>query len=203
MLLKCCTQYISKFGKLSSGYRTGKGQFSFQFQGRAMPKNVQTTAQLYSFHMLVRLCSKSFKLGFSITWTENFQMYKLDLEKAEEPEIKLPTFIGSLRKQGNSRKTSTSASLTTLKPLTVWITTNYGKFLKRWEYQTTSPVSWETCMWVKKQKLELDMEQLTGSTLGKEYFKAGILSPCLFNLYAEYIMWNAGLDESQAGIKIV
>ena len=57
-------------------------------------------------------------------------------------------------------------------------------------------------MWVKKQKLELDMEQLTGSTLGKEYFKAGILSPCLFNLYAEYIMQNTGLDEAQAGIKI-
>ena len=150
MLLKCCTQYVSKFGKLSSGHRTGKGQFSFQSQGRAMSKNVQTIAQLYSFHMLVRLCSKSFKMGFSSTWTENFQMYKLDLEKAEEPEIKLPTFIGSLRKQGNSRKTSTSASSTTLKPLTVWITTNYRKFVKRWEYQTTSPVSWETCMWVKK-----------------------------------------------------
>ena len=77
---------------------------------------------------------------------------------------KLITFIGTWRKQ---RKTSTSASLTTLKPLTVWITTNCGKFLKRWEYQTTSPVSWETCMWVKKQQLELGMEQCTGSKLGK------------------------------------
>ena len=57
-------------------------------------------------------------------------MYKLDLEKAEEPEIKLPTSVGSYKKEENSRKTSTSASLTTLKPLTVWITTNCGKFLK-------------------------------------------------------------------------
>ena len=65
-LLKCCTQYARKFGKLSSGHRTGKGQFSFQSQ-RAMPKNVQTTVQLHSFHMLTRLCSKSFKLGFSST----------------------------------------------------------------------------------------------------------------------------------------
>ena len=73
--------------------------------------------------------------------TENIQMYKLGLEKAEEPEIELPTFAESQRKQENSRKTSTSASLTTLKPLTVWITTNCGKFLKRWEYQTTVPVS--------------------------------------------------------------
>ena len=62
-------------------------------------------------------------------------MYKLDLEKAKEPEIKLPTFIGSQKKEGNSRKTSISASLTKLKPLPVWITTNCGKFLKRWEYQ--------------------------------------------------------------------
>ena len=62
--------------------------------------------------------------------------------------------------------------------------------------------SWETYMQVKKQQLELDMEQQTGSKLGKEYVKAGILSPCLFNLYAEYIMWNARLDEAQAGIKI-
>ena len=66
MLLNCCTQSVSKFGKLSGGQlRTRKGQFSFQFQRRAMPKNVQTTVQLCSFHMLVRLCSKSFKPGFS------------------------------------------------------------------------------------------------------------------------------------------
>jgi len=62
---------------------------------------------------------------------------KLDLEKAEEPEIKLPTSVGSLKKQESSRKTSTSALLTMPKPLTMWITRNCGKFLKRWEYQTT------------------------------------------------------------------
>ena len=99
MLLKCCTQYASKFGKLSSGHRIGKGQFSFQSQRKAMPKNVQTMAQLHSFHMLARLCSKSFKLGFSSTLTENFQMYQLDLEKAEEPEIKLPTSTGSQQRR--------------------------------------------------------------------------------------------------------
>ena len=71
MLLKCCTQYVSNFGKLSSGHRTRKGQFSFQTQSMALPKNVQTTVQSCSFHMLVRLCSKSFKLGFTSTWTKN------------------------------------------------------------------------------------------------------------------------------------
>ena len=95
-------------------------------------------------------------------------MFKL-LEKAEEPEITLPLSIGSLKKHKSSRKTSTSALLTTPKPLTVWITTNYGKFFKRWEYQTTWPASWEIYMQVKKQQLELDMEQHTGSKLGKEY----------------------------------
>ena len=130
MLWKYCNRYVRKFGKLSSGHRTGKGQFSFQSQRTAMPKNVQTAIQLSSFHMLARLYSKSFELDFSDTWTKNFQTYKLDFKKVEEPEIKWLTFIGLWRKQRNSRKTSTSASLTTLKPLTVCITTNW-KILKR------------------------------------------------------------------------
>ena len=162
-LFKCHTQYVSKFGKLSSGHRTVKGQFSFQFQRRVMPKNAQTTIQLCSFHMLVRLCSKSFTLGLNSMWTENFQTYKLNLEKAEELEIKLSSSIGSLQKQKSFRKTSTSVLLTTPKPLTVWIIRNCGKFFKRWEYQTTWPASWETCEQVRKQQLELDMEQQTGS----------------------------------------
>ena len=98
-------------------------------------------------------------------------MFKLDLEKAEEQEIKLLTSVGSLKKQENSRKTSTSALLTTPNPLTVWITINCGKFRKRWEYQTTQPASWEICLQVKKQQLELDTEQQTDSKLGKEYIK--------------------------------
>ena len=115
--------------------------------------------------------------GFSSTWTVSFQVFQLDLEKAEEPEIKLPIPIGSLEKQESSRKTSISAFLTMPKPLTVWITTNCGKFLKRWEYQTTWPASWEICMQVKKQQLELDVEQQTGSKLGKEYIKAAYCHP--------------------------
>ena len=129
MVLKFCTQYASKFGKLSIGHRAGKSRFSSHSQRRAKPKNVQTTKQLCLFHMQTRLCSKSFKLDFNSIRAENFQMYMLNLEKAEEPEIRLPTFIGSQKKQGNSRKTATSASLNTLKPLTVWITTNW-KILK-------------------------------------------------------------------------
>ena len=75
----------------ATAHRTGKGQFSLQSQRKAMPKTVQTTAQL---HILATYCSKSFKLGFNSTLTENFQ-YMLGLEKSEEPEIKLPTSVGS------------------------------------------------------------------------------------------------------------
>ena len=190
----CCTQYASKFGKLSSGHRTGKGQFSFQSQRKAMPKNAQTTAQLHSSDTLVKWCSKFSKQGFNNMWTMNFQIFKLDLEKAEEPAIKLPTSIGSLKKQDSSRKTSTFVWLTMSKPLTVWITTNCGKFWKRWEYQTTWPASWETSMQVKNQQIELVLETTDWFQTGKGVRQGCILSPCLFNFYAEYIMRNSGLE---------
>src|SRR5574337_167043 len=98
-------------------------------------------------------------------------MFKLDLEKAEEPEIKLPTSIGSLKKQESSRKTSTTALLTMPKPLTVWITTNW-KICK--EMGTPDHL---TCLLrnlyaVMKQQLEPDMDQQTGYKLGKEYLRA-------------------------------
>ena len=120
-------------------------------------------------------------------WTVNFHMFKVDLEKAEEPEIKLPTSIVSSKKWDSSRKTS--ALLTMPEPLTMWITTNCGKFFKRWEYQTTWPASWEICMQVKKQQLELDMEQQTGSKLGKEYLKAVYCHPAYLT-YMQSISWE-------------
>ena len=83
--------------------------------------------------------------------------------KADEPKIKLPTSAWSLKKQECSRKTSISVLLTMPMPLTVWIAINCGKLWKRWEYQTTWSTSWETYMQVRKQQLELDMDQQTGS----------------------------------------
>ena len=161
-----------------------------------MPKNAQITTQLHSSHTLVKQCSKFSKPGFNSMWTVNFQMFKLDLEKAKEPEIKLPTPAGSSKKPESSRKTSTSALLTMPKPLTVRITTNSGKFIMTWEYQTTWPASWELCMQVRKQQLELDMEQQTGSKLGKEYVKAIYCHPAYLTYMQSTSMWNAGLDEA-------
>ena len=109
----------------------------------------------------------------------------------------LSMFVGPWRKQWNSRKTSTSASLTMLKPLTAWITTNCGKFWKRWEYQTTLPAFWEICMQVKKQQLELDMEQRTVSKLGKEYVKTMYFHPAYLTYMQSTSCEMSGLSTSQ------
>ena len=163
MLWKCCAQYASKFGKFSSGHRTGKGQFLFQPQRKAMPKKAQTTTQIALISHASKIMLKILQARLQQYMNHELPVFKLDLEKAEEPEITLLTSVGSPKKQESSRKTSTSALLTMPKPLTVWITTNCGKFWKRWAYQTTWPASWEICMQVKKQQLELDMEHQTGS----------------------------------------
>ena len=131
----------------------------------------------------------------------NFQTFKLVLEKAEEPEIKLPTSAGSLKKQENSRKTSISALLTMPKPLTAWITINW-KILK--EMGTPDHLTYFLRNLYAGQ--EATVRTGHGTTdwfqIGKGVCQGCILSPCLFNIYAEYIMRNAGLEEEQAGIKI-
>ena len=124
MLCKCCTQYASKFGKLNSDHRTGKGQFSFQSQRKAMPKNAQTTAQLHSSHTLVMLKILQARLQQYV----NHELPDVQAGFRKGRGTKLPTSAGSSKKQESSRKTSISASLTMPKPLTVWATTNCGNF---------------------------------------------------------------------------
>ena len=127
-------------------------------------------------------------------------MFKLDLEKAEEPEIKLPAYVGSLIKQESSRKASTTL-VTMPKPLTVWITINYGKFLELWipDHLTcllrNLYAGWEST--VRSGDGTIDR-----FWIGKGVCQGCILSPWLFILYAEYFMRNVGLVEAQAGIKI-
>ena len=129
----------------------------------------------------------------------NFQMFKLVLEKAEEPEMKLPTSSGSLKKHESSRKTSTSALLTMPEPLTVWITIN-------WKVLKDMGIPNHLTFLLRNLYAGQEATVLHGTTdwfqIGKGVRQGCILSPCLFNLCAEYIMRNAGLDEAQAGIKI-
>ena len=138
--------------------------------------------------------------GYKEKHYEQDYSIKLDLEKAEEPEIKLPTSAGSLKKHETSRKTS--ALLTMPKPLTVWITTNW-KILQEME------ISDHLICLLRNLYAgqEATVSTAHGSTdcfqIRKGVCQGCILSPCLFNLYAEYIMKNTGLDEAEAGIKIV
>ena len=114
----------------------------------------------------------------------------------------MPTSVGSSKMQESSRKTSISALLTMPKPLTVWITINCGKFWKRWEYQTTWLVSWEICLQVKKQQLELDMKQQTGSKQEKEYIKAVYCHPAYLTYMQSTSCKMPGWMNQKVGIKI-
>ena len=161
MLWECCTQYASKSGKLSNGHRTRKGHF------HSNPKERQYQRMFKLPHNITHLTSwqsnaKFSKPGFNSTWTKNVQMFKLDLEKAEEPEISFPTSTEPSEKQESSRKTSTSALLTMPMPLTVWIKTNW-KILQEMGIPDHLTPFWEIRMQVKKQQLEPDVEQQTGS----------------------------------------
>ena len=128
------------------------------------------------------------------------QMLKLVLEKAEEPEIKLPTSIRLSKKQESSRKTFISALLTMPKPLIVWVTTN-------WKILQEMGIPDLTCLLRNLYAGQETTVRIGHGTadwfqIGKEIHQDCILSLCLFNLYAEYITGNTGLDEAKAGIKI-
>ena len=130
----------------------------------------------------------------------NFQMFKMVLEKVEDPEVKLPTSARSSKKQENSRETSISALLTMSKPLTMWIPTHW-KILK-----TMGIPDHLTCLLrnlYAGQEAIVRTEHKTTDwfQIGKGVHQGCMLSPCLFNVYAEYIMRNAGLEEAQAWLQ--
>ena len=180
---------------------TGKDQFSFQSQRKAMLKNAQTTAQLHSSHRLVKEFSIFSKPGFSNAWTVNFQMFKLVLEKAEEPETKLPTSAGSSKKQEFQKNI-------------YFCFIDYAKAFdcvdhnKLWNsLKEMGILDHLTCLLKDLYAgQEATVRTRPGTTdwfqIGKGVRQGYILSPCLFNLYAEYLMRNAGLEEAPSGIKI-
>ena len=149
MLWKCCTQSASKSGKLCSGHRP---QEKVSFHSNPKERQCQRVFKLHNY-CTTAFISHTNKVRFQILQARFQQYVKWELldvqarfRKGEGSRNQILASIGSQKMQGNSRKTSTSVSLTMLKPLTVWITANCGKFFKRWEYQTTLPASWETCV---------------------------------------------------------
>ena len=189
MLLKCCIQYISKFGKPSSSHRTGEGQFSSQFQRSSVLNNAQTKGQFCSLPILVKLCSKSFKLASVVLESRTSRCTTLVQKRQRNQRSNCRCPLDHRESKGIPDKNTYFCFIDYAKAFDCVDTTNCGKLLKRQESQTILPVSSEASMQVQKQQLEPDMKQLTGSKLRKEYSKALYCQLCLFNLsYAEYIM---------------
>ena len=196
MLWKCCTQYASTFGKLSSGHRTGKGQFSFQSQRKAMPKNVQTTTQLYSSHMLAKWCSNFSKPGFKSTWTMNFQDVQTGFRKGRGTRDQIVKICWTIKK---ARKFQKNIYFCLIDYTKAFDCVDHNKLWKI--LQEMGIPDRLTCL---LRNLCAGQEAIVitrhGTTdwflIGKGVGQGCILSLCLFNLYAEYIMRNAGLDEA-------
>ena len=176
MLWTCCTQYASKFGKQQWPHDWKRLVFI------PIPKKGNTKE--CSNYSTAALISQASKVMIKILQAR-FQQYvnhelpdvQAGFRKGRGTRDQIANSTGSSKKQESSRKISTSVLLTMPKPLTVWITTNCGKFFKRWEYQTSWPASWDICMQVEMQQLEMDMEQQTGSKLGKESVKVVYCHP--------------------------
>ena len=153
ILWQCCIQYVRKFGNLRSGHRTGKGQFSFQSQ-----KGNATECSYYHTIVLISHASKIVLKILQAGLQEYMEQELTDVQagfrngRGTRDQVANTCWIIEKKKPENSRKTSTFASLTMLKSLTMWITTNCGTFIKRWRYQTTLCASWESCMEVKRQQ---------------------------------------------------
>ena len=150
MLLKCCTQYASQFGKPSNGHRSGNGQFSFQSQRKAMPKNAQTTCTiaLISHARRVMLKILQARLQQYINW--EIPDVQAGFRKGRGTRYQIDNIHWLIENTREFQKDIYFCFIDYAEVF-VWITTNCGKFWKRWEYQTTWPASWEIGMHVKKQ----------------------------------------------------
>ena len=169
MLWKCCTQYASKFGKLSSGHRTGKGQFSFQSERKSMPKNAQTTAQLHSSHTRVRhdWSDLAAAAAAAAAHASKIMLKILQARLQQHVNRELPDVQSALRKGRGTRDQIANirwiikkarefqeniyfCPIDYAKAFDCGITINCGKFWKRWEDQTIWLASWEICMHIRK-----------------------------------------------------
>ena len=186
MLLKCCTQYASKFGKLSSGQRAGKGQFFIPILKKGNAKECSNYSSIALISHISKVLSKFSKRGFNSTWTENFQMFKLDLEKAEEPEIKLPSSVGSLKKQENSRKTSTSASVCYSKAFSCVDHNKMWKILQDMGLPDHLTSLLQNLYADQEATFRIGHGTIDWFQLGKGVCQVIYCQLCLFTLYAEF-----------------
>ena len=176
MLLKWCTQYASKFGKLSSGHRTE----TVSFHSNPRENNVKECSN----YCTIVLISHASKVMLKILQAR-LQQYinckipdvQAGFRKGRGTRDQMANICWTIKKAREFQKNIYFCFIDYTNPLTVWITTNCGKSLKTWEYKTTCSASWEICMHVKNQQLELDMEQQTGFKSGKQYIKAVYCHP--------------------------
>ena len=183
------------------GHRTGKGQFSFQSQRRAMPKNAQTTVQMWSFHMLVRVCSNTFQARCQQYVNQEPPDVQAGFWRGRGTRDQIANICWNLEKAREIQKNIYSCFIGNTKAFDCVDHKNW-KILKEMGVPDMLLVSWENCMQVKKQ------QNWTWSNGAMDWFKIGrgvhqgcVFSLCLFNLYAEYIIRNARLISS-LGIKI-
>ena len=159
MLWKCCNSICQQIWKTQQWPQDWKRSVFIPIPKKGNAKECSNYCTIALILHASKVILKILQARLQHCMNQELPDVQAGFKEVEEPEIKLPTSAGSWKKQESSRKTSISALLIMPKPLTVWITINCGKFFKRWEFQTTWPASWETYMQVRKQQLELDMEQ--------------------------------------------
>ena len=200
MLLRCYTQHARKFGKLSSGHRTGKDQFSFQYQRRTMPKNVQTTIQFAFISHTSKVILKI--LQARLQQYVNKELPDVQAEFWRAKRNQRSNYQHPLNHRKSKRVPEKHVFLFHWLCQSVWL---YGS-IKQWKILKEMGIPDHLTCLLRNLYASQEATVRTGHgttdwfQIGKGVCQGCILSPCLFNLYAEYIMRNAGLEEAQAGI---
>ena len=195
MLCKCCTHCASKFGKLSSGHRSGKGQFSFQFQRKAMPKNAQTTAPLHSSHTLV-IMLKILQAKLQQYMNRELPYVQAGFRKIRGTRDQIANICWVMEKQESSRKTSNFCFIDYGKAFDCVDHNKLWKILKEVELPDHLTCLLRNLYAGQEATVRIGHGITDWFQTGKGVCQGCILSPCLFNFYAEYIMRNAGLEEA-------
>ena len=201
MLWKCYTKYASKFGKLSHGHRPGKGQFLFQSQRKAMPKSIPTTAQLHSSHTLSKECS-NFSSEASTVHEPELPDVQAGFRKGRGIRDQIASICWIIEKTREFQKNIYFCFIDYAKTFDCVDHYKLWKILKQMGIPDHLTCLLRTLYAGQEAAVRMGYGTTEWFQIGKGLHQGCILSPCLFNLYVEYIIWNARMDEAQAGIKI-